>query len=129
MKFKEQIEICEIPAPPFNEEMRGREILKRFKNLGLENASMDSEGNVLGRFIGSGVGPKLVVSAHQDTVFPKGTDTTVEVIGGGGIGGRQHSLEEWFDPSDGYIVVQLAFLMMLGLVGVHGISEPLLKIL
>ncbi len=47
--------------------------------MGLKDASIDTEGNVIGLRKGSGGGrPKLVVSAHLDTVFPEGTDVTVK---------------------------------------------------
>ena len=53
--------------------------LKRFQELGLKDASIDSEGNVTALRKGSGGGrPKLVVSAHLDTVFPEGTDVSVK---------------------------------------------------
>jgi acetylornithine deacetylase/succinyl-diaminopimelate desuccinylase-like protein len=38
---------------------------------------MDTEGNVCGLLPGTGKGPKLLLTAHLDTVFPEGTDTTV----------------------------------------------------
>jgi acetylornithine deacetylase/succinyl-diaminopimelate desuccinylase-like protein len=39
---------------------------------------MDKEGNVFGIRPGTGKGPKLLVAAHLDTVFPEGTDTMVQ---------------------------------------------------
>ena len=39
-------------------------------DLGLSNAAIDAEGNVVGVRKGTGNGPKLVISAHLDTVFP-----------------------------------------------------------
>jgi len=76
--FAEQKRITEIPAPPFKEKDRAEYYLKRFQELGFKDASIDSEGNVIGLRKGSGGGrPKLVVSAHLDTVFPEGTDVTV----------------------------------------------------
>ena len=75
----EQKRITEIPAPPFKEKARAEYYLKRFQELGLKDASIDGEGNVIGLRKGSGGGrPKLVVSAHLDTVFPEGTDVTVK---------------------------------------------------
>src|SRR5258708_6389364 len=35
--IEEQIRICEIPAPPFNETQRGQELKRLFTNLGLKN--------------------------------------------------------------------------------------------
>ena len=75
----EQKRITEIPAPPFKEKVRAEYYLKRFQELGLKDASIDSEGNVIALRKGSGGGrPKLVVSAHLDTVFPEGTDVIVK---------------------------------------------------
>jgi acetylornithine deacetylase/succinyl-diaminopimelate desuccinylase-like protein len=74
----EQKRITEIPAPPYKEKVRAEYFLKRFQELGFKDASIDAEGNVIGLRKGSDGGPKLVVSAHLDTVFPEGTDVTVK---------------------------------------------------
>jgi tripeptide aminopeptidase len=77
--FAEQKRITEIPAPPFKESARAEFYLKRMRELGFKDASIDAEGNVVALRKGSGGGrPKLVVSAHLDTVFPEGTDVTVK---------------------------------------------------
>jgi tripeptide aminopeptidase len=77
--FAEQKRITEIPAPPYKEKVRAEYYLKRLQELGFKDASIDSEGNVVGLRKGSGGGrPKLLVSAHLDTVFPEGTDVTVK---------------------------------------------------
>ncbi|KQL54344.1 peptidase M20 [Heyndrickxia shackletonii] len=70
----EQMELTAIPAPTFQEEARGEVYKTRLIELGLKEVSVDSTGNVFGVREGSGNGPKLVVSAHLDTVFPEGTD-------------------------------------------------------
>ncbi|MDR0466647.1 MAG: M20/M25/M40 family metallo-hydrolase [Deltaproteobacteria bacterium] len=68
-----------IPAPPFKEQARAAHLLTRFKELGLKDAYIDKEGNVLGVYKGANPnGPLLVVSAHIDTVFPEGTDVVVK---------------------------------------------------
>lgn len=74
--------ITQIPAPPFKEKVRAEYFLSRLKALGLSDAHMDSEGNAIGIRKGTGTGPKLVVSAHLDTVFPEGTDVTVKARDG-----------------------------------------------
>jgi tripeptide aminopeptidase len=74
---QDQITITEIPAPPFNEAERAQYYMGRLQELGLADVQQDSEGNVFGTLRGSGDGPTLFVSAHLDTVFPPGTDTTV----------------------------------------------------
>jgi tripeptide aminopeptidase len=92
----EQKRITEIPAPPYKEQVRAAYYLKRFQELGFKGASIDAEGNVIALRKGSGSGPKLVVSAHLDTVFPEGTDVTVKekdgVILAPGIGDDSRGL-------------------------------------
>ncbi|MEQ1595926.1 MAG: M20/M25/M40 family metallo-hydrolase [Casimicrobium sp.] len=79
--LRDQIELTEIPAPPFKEAVKAAEFLKRVKALGFADAKIDSEGNVIARRAGNGSGPTLVVSAHLDTVFPEGTDVKVKKQG------------------------------------------------
>jgi tripeptide aminopeptidase len=93
----EQKRITEIPAPPYKEKVRAEYFLKRMQEVGFKDASIDSEGNVIALRKGSGGGrPKLVVSAHLDTVFPEGTDVTVKekdgVILAPGIGDDSRGL-------------------------------------
>jgi acetylornithine deacetylase/succinyl-diaminopimelate desuccinylase-like protein len=77
----EHIRICEIPAPPFKEQERGRYLAARFNELNLSDVHTDSEGNVIGFYRGEAEQPLLVLSAHLDTVFPEGTDVTVRRVG------------------------------------------------
>src|SRR3984893_16035751 len=93
----EQKRITEIPAPPYKEKVRAEYFLERMQELGFKDASIDTEGNVVALRKGSGGGrPKLVVSAHLDTVFPEGTDVTVKekdgVILAPGIGDDSRGL-------------------------------------
>src|SRR6516165_317973 len=95
--FAEQKRNTEIPAPPYKERQRAEYFLKRLVELGFKDASIDAEGNVIALRRGSGGGrPKLVVSAHLDTVFPEGTDVTVKekdgVILAPGIGDDSRGL-------------------------------------
>jgi len=76
--LRDQIELTEIPAPPFKEAVRAAEYAKRLRALGFADAKSDSEGNVIAVRKGNGKGPLLVVSAHLDTVFPEGTDVKVK---------------------------------------------------
>ncbi len=86
----EQVRICEIPAPPFKEEVRGKELERLFKQTGLENVRIDKAGNVIGVRPGASAHPNLVFQAHLDTVFPEGTDVKVTrdgtLLKGPGIG-------------------------------------------
>jgi tripeptide aminopeptidase len=85
-----QIRVCEIPAPPFHEEARGRELARLFDGLGLKNVRTDKAGNVIGVRPGKAARPNLVFAAHLDTVFPEGTNVKVtregDVMKGPGIG-------------------------------------------
>jgi tripeptide aminopeptidase len=86
----EQVRICEIPAPPFHEDARGKELERLFKGLGLQNVHIDKAGNVIGTHPGASPHPNLVFQGHLDTVFPEGTDVKVKrdgtVLKGPGIG-------------------------------------------
>lgn len=87
---EQQIKLCEIPAPPFHEEVRGRELQRLFQSLGLREVRTDRAGNVIGVRPGASAHPNLVFAAHLDTVFPEGTDVKVTtdgaVLKGPGIG-------------------------------------------
>ena len=77
--FAEQRRITEIASPPYKEKVRTEYYLKRMQELGLKDASIDAEGNVIALRKGTGGGhPKLAIAAHLDTVFPEGTDVTVK---------------------------------------------------
>jgi tripeptide aminopeptidase len=86
----DQIRFCEIPAPEFKEEVRGKELARVFTQLGLQNVRVDKVGNVLGDYAGAAAHPHLVLAAHLDTVFPEGTDVKVKregnLLKGPGIG-------------------------------------------
>jgi acetylornithine deacetylase/succinyl-diaminopimelate desuccinylase-like protein len=72
-----QARICEIPAPPYKEEVRGLELKRLFEQLGLQDVRIDKAGNVIGVRPGKAAHPNLVFSAHLDTVFPEGTNVKV----------------------------------------------------
>ena len=73
----EHIRICSVPATPFAEQERAAYLAERFRELGLHDVSIDEEGNCLGLWRGTSPTPLIIVSAHLDTVFAKGTDFTV----------------------------------------------------
>ncbi|HYZ84152.1 MAG TPA: M20/M25/M40 family metallo-hydrolase, partial [Bryobacteraceae bacterium] len=88
--LNEQVRICEIPAPPFKEEVRGKEFERLFKQVGLKNVFIDKVGNVIGTRPGASEHPNVVFAAHLDTVFPEETNVKVTREGntmkGPGIG-------------------------------------------
>jgi tripeptide aminopeptidase len=77
--------LVSIPAPPFAEEKRAAWLLEQFRSLGLAEAAIDEEGNVLGLL--PAAESKLekehavVLSAHIDTVFPAGTEVAPQTNG------------------------------------------------
>jgi tripeptide aminopeptidase len=88
--IEQQVRVCEIPAPPFHEEVRGRELKRLFDELGLRDVRIDAAGNVIGVRPGKAARPNVVLAAHLDTVFPEGTNVKVTregtVLKGPGIG-------------------------------------------
>jgi len=85
-----QVHVCEIAAPPFHEEARGKELARLFHEAGLQDVRIDKAGNVIGVRPGKAAHPNLVFAAHLDTVFPEGTNVHVTrdgtVLKGPGIG-------------------------------------------
>ena len=72
----EQKIMVTVEAPTFAEGKRALHYADRLKELGLTNVHIDRHGNVLGTWPGKGGGPKILIEAHLDTVFPFGTDVT-----------------------------------------------------
>jgi tripeptide aminopeptidase len=85
-----QVRVCEIPAPPYHEDARGKELERLFQQAGLKDVRIDKAGNVVGVRPGKAAHPNLVFAAHLDTVFPEGTNVKVSregtVLKGSGIG-------------------------------------------
>ncbi|PWT81436.1 MAG: peptidase M20 [Blastocatellia bacterium] len=88
--IEDQIRFCEVPAPPFQERARGAMLRQAFEQQGLRPVRVDKAGNVIGERSGAFPRPRLVISAHLDTVFPEGTDVKVTrngaLLRGPGIG-------------------------------------------
>ena len=86
----DQIRLCEVEAPPFQEGRRAQMYAQMLREAGLKNVRIDPEGNVVGERPGREPRPNVVLSAHLDTVFPKGTVVKVRrdgpVLHGPGIG-------------------------------------------
>lgn len=86
----EQVRLCEIPAPPFQETARGEAVRRAFVAAGLKNVRVDAVGNVIGDRPGLAPRPRLVFAAHLDTVFPEGTNVRTSregsLVKGPGIG-------------------------------------------
>ena len=74
--LEEQKAMTVIPAPPFGEQARAAFFRERLAAGGADEVRIDTEGNVIGVRRGRG-GPRLVLSAHIDTVFPADTDLSI----------------------------------------------------
>lgn len=73
-----QKEFVAIPAPPFGESHRAAWFADRFRELGLENVTIDDAGNALGLIHeDDGTSPVVLLSAHLDTVFAADTDLDI----------------------------------------------------
>ena len=70
--------VQQVPAPTFAESARAAFVRRLFEHEGLSDVQIDAVGNVLARWPGSGNARPLIVSAHLDTVFPAGTDLTLQ---------------------------------------------------
>ncbi len=65
------LQIQQIPAPTFNEGVRGGFVRDLFAREHLRDVSIDDVGNVYARHAGRNTSASpLVISAHLDTVFP-----------------------------------------------------------
>tara|TARA_R110001592_G_scaffold277725_2_gene544907 strand:- start:64 stop:1368 length:1305 start_codon:yes stop_codon:yes gene_type:complete len=78
---KNLIELTEIAAPPFLEEKRAKALKRMFVDAGVDNVSIDEVGNVVALKKGTQGGKIIVLDAHLDTVFPEGTNVTVQQRG------------------------------------------------
>jgi len=68
----------------------------------------------------------LLTGASTDANVPMALGIPAIIIGGGGKTGGFHALSEWIDVTDGWKGAQNSLVTVLGLVGVAGVSEPLL---
>jgi di/tripeptidase len=70
--------------------------------------------------------PKLVEASSTNANWPISIGVPAVTLGIGGMDGATHSPSEWFDPTNEHLAPQKIFLTILGLVGVDGLSQPLL---
>lgn len=70
--------ITEVPAPPFAEAARSAAVAEAWRSAGLE-VVIDELGDLVADLPG-GAGPRVMLAAHLDTVFPAGTDVRVREL-------------------------------------------------
>ena len=69
--LQQQVELTQIPAPPFKESARAAEFKKRLEALGLQNVRIDEVGNVIAERTGTGKGPRCSSKDTSTRCFPK----------------------------------------------------------
>ena len=79
--LREHLEICQIPAPSYEEGEKAEYVRKKMVDAGLSDVHIDEVGNVLGIWKGTGNGPRIMIAGHTDTVFPRETDLTLKKEG------------------------------------------------
>lgn len=126
--LEQQVSLCEIPAPPFKEAVRGKSFRDRLVALGVQNVRIDGEGNVIGEIRGTRAGPTVLLSGHLDTVFPEGTDVKVKREGtrlsGPGIGDDCRGLAVVLTVAKQVISAKVPFAGRLLIVGTVGEEGP-----
>lgn len=73
-----------------------------------------------------GIVPEFGPASSTDANLPMSLGIPSIRLCGGGAEGNNHSLDEWYDPSQAYRGPQKILMTLLGLVGVAGLNEPLL---
>jgi acetylornithine deacetylase/succinyl-diaminopimelate desuccinylase-like protein len=68
----------------------------------------------------------VFAGASTDSNLAMSLGIPAVTIGGGGEGGNWHSLSEWYKPTNAYLGPQNALLTLLMLVGMEGVSAPVL---
>lgn len=69
--------------------------------------------------------PEMVAASTDANVF-MGLGIPALTVNGGGIGFKAHSPDEWYSPVESWLGPQHIMLTALGLVGIEGVSKPLL---
>ena len=73
-----------------------------------------------------GFEPILSIPASTDSIVAISLGIPGVTLGPGGGSGENHTVKEWFNPKDAYRGVQKNLLAVLALVGVAGVSLPVL---
>jgi tripeptide aminopeptidase len=64
--------------------------------------------------------------SSTDSNYPMSLGIPSLTLRGGGVAEATHSPDECFDPTNAYLGPQASYLTILGLVGVQGLTQPLL---
>lgn len=85
LQIKQQCELAAIEAPTGDELDRAKWMVEQFIALGLEDCHVDPYCNAVGLRKGKVGNRRIVVEAHLDTVFPRGSVTKVPIVEDGVI--------------------------------------------
>ncbi|WP_439100801.1 M20/M25/M40 family metallo-hydrolase [Congregibacter sp.] len=127
---EELIELTEIPAPPFKEDLRAAHFAEMLKDRGLSDVTIDGAGNVVGRRPGKSGDKVVAYAAHLDTVFPEETDVTVKFEGNKmiapGIGDNTRGLVTLLEVISAFDEANIeteADVLFIGNVGEEGLGD------
>ena len=70
---------------------------------------------------------KSLAASSTDSNLPISLGIPAVTLGSGGVGGGSHGPGEWFSPVNAWLGPQMTLLTTLSLVGVEGVSAPLLQ--
>lgn len=128
--LRDLIDLTEIPAPPFGEEVRGRAYAEMLREAGADSVWTDEVGNVIALRRGTTGGRVVAISGHLDTVFPEETDVTVRMRGdtlfAPGIGDDSRGLVVTLYTLKAMVEMDLrteADLLFIGTVGEEGLGD------
>ena len=128
--IKNHIELTEIEAPPFKEEVRAIEFSKRLKDIEIDKVWIDSIGNVLGLIKGYEGKRNVAIDGHLDTVFPEGTDVKVRIkndtLFAPGIGDCTRCLSMLLTIAEAIIKSEIKTrdnILIIGTVGEEGLGD------
>ncbi len=71
---------------------------------------------------------KTITASSTDSNLPISLGIPAVTLGSGGVGGGSHGPGEWFSPVNAWLGPQSTLLTVLSLVGVDGVTEPLLPV-
>ncbi len=127
---KVHVDLTEIEAPPFLEEHRAIAFRDLLLEAGIDTVWIDEVGNVIGLRRGLKAERTVVLDAHLDTVFPKGTDVKVRIKGdtlmAPGIGDDTRGLAMLYTVLEALVQADIrteANLLFVGTVGEEGLGD------
>ncbi|MEQ8955667.1 MAG: M20/M25/M40 family metallo-hydrolase [Gammaproteobacteria bacterium] len=132
--LEEQAKLAALEAvAEENARWNNGEISVEFRLIGDRPVGRTSPDNPLVQatalaFDSTGIPLEELGISSTDSNVPMSLGIPAITIAGGGDGGGSHSPGEWFAPEDSHKGPQLALLTLLALVGIDGVSQPVLRL-